>query len=94
MIRQFMTKKILARIVTASLMLAAMLIAQSLRGQTARGDDPEARPPVSKADVQIVHRAREILNSQSNGTVPIQGSVRQMPRPSAFTALWKRLRMR
>ena len=61
-----MTKKTSARIVTASLMLAAVLIAQSLWGQTARGDDPEARPPVSKADVRIVQRAREILNSPSH----------------------------
>jgi hypothetical protein len=61
-----MITKRLARIVTASLMLAAMLIAQSLWGQTARGDDPEARPPVSKADVRIVQRARAILNSPSS----------------------------
>ena len=62
-----MTKKMSARIVAASLMLAAMLIAQSLSGQSARatGDDPEARPPVSKSDVRIVQRAREILNSPS-----------------------------
>jgi len=28
-------------------------------------EDPEVRPPVTKADVKIAHRAREILNSPS-----------------------------
>ena len=65
-IRQSITKKIWAQIVAASLMLVVMLIAQPLRGQTPHSDDPEARPPLSKADVRIVQRAREILNSPSN----------------------------
>jgi hypothetical protein len=30
------------------------------------GDDPDARPTVTKADVRIVKRAREILNSPSS----------------------------
>ncbi|HKN75265.1 MAG TPA: hypothetical protein VJW94_08810 [Candidatus Acidoferrum sp.] len=60
-----MTKKVPARMLADFLMLAAMLIAESLHGQTGAGDDPEARPPVSKADVRIVQRAREILNSPS-----------------------------
>ena len=62
-----MTKKMSSRMLAAFLMLAAMLIAESLQGQTASGagDDPEARPPVSKADVRIVQRALEILNSPS-----------------------------
>jgi len=38
------------------LMLGAALGAQTR-------DDPDARPPVTKADVQIVQRAREILSS-------------------------------
>ena len=43
-----------------------LLPAQRLAGQAAGGDDnPDARPPVTKADVRIVQRAREILNSQS-----------------------------
>jgi hypothetical protein len=29
------------------------------------GDDPDARPPVTKADVRIVQRARQILDSPS-----------------------------
>lgn len=50
-----------------SLMFAAVLIAEPLRGQVARGnaDGPQARPPVSRADVRIVQRAQEILNSPS-----------------------------
>ena len=37
-----------------------------LAGQTAGGDDnPDARPPVTKADLRIVQRARQILNSPS-----------------------------
>jgi hypothetical protein len=49
-----MTKKMSAGMLTALLMPAAMLIADSLRGQTAGGadDDPDARPPVSKADLR------------------------------------------
>src|SRR5438270_194448 len=51
---------------------AALLIfvvarpAQWLAGQAAgSGDNPDARPPVTKADVRIVQRAGEILNSPS-----------------------------
>jgi hypothetical protein len=40
---------------------------QSSVGQSAGSvaDDPEVRPPVTKVDVQIVQRAREILDSES-----------------------------
>jgi hypothetical protein len=34
----------------------------SPKGSSEEKDDPEVRPAVSKADVQIVQRAREILN--------------------------------
>jgi hypothetical protein len=49
------------------LIFAAVLTAQPLPSQAggSGGDDPDARPPVTKADVRIVQRAREILNSQS-----------------------------
>ena len=62
-----MRKKVSARLLAGLLMLAALLIAEPLPGQTAggAGDNPEARPPVSKADLRIVQRAREILNSPS-----------------------------
>ena len=62
-----MKKNIPARMLVAFLTLIAMLIAESLRGQTTAdtGDDPEARPPVTKADVRIVQRAQEILSSPS-----------------------------
>jgi hypothetical protein len=51
----------------ALLILAAVLPAQWLAGQAAGGgdDNPDAKPPVTKADVRIVQRARKILNSQS-----------------------------
>ena len=67
MTKKMSARKTSARMLAAFLMLAAMLTAGSRRGQTAAGagDDPEARPPVSKADVRIVQRAREILKSPS-----------------------------
>jgi hypothetical protein len=40
---------------------ALVLLAIALQAQTP--DDSEARPPVTKADVRIVQRAREILSS-------------------------------
>jgi hypothetical protein len=56
-----------AVIPAALLIFAAALAAQPIPRQAAvsGGDDPDARPPVTKADVQIVERAREILNSES-----------------------------
>jgi hypothetical protein len=49
------------------LVFVAVTLGQSQVGQSTRSmaDDPEARPPVTKADVQIVQRAREILDSES-----------------------------
>lgn len=47
----------------AILILAVVRPIASLAAQSTGGDDSEARPPVTKADVQIVQRAREILNS-------------------------------
>jgi hypothetical protein len=46
-------------------MFAVALAAQTPPGKAAAGagDDPQARPPVTEADVRIVQRAREILNS-------------------------------
>jgi hypothetical protein len=54
-------------LIPAALLICAVLVpAQWLAGQAAGGDDnPDARPPVTKADVRIVQRAREILNSPS-----------------------------
>jgi hypothetical protein len=51
------------RLVTAAvvLMFAAPLAAQSSSDQ--KKDDPDARPPVTKTDLQIVQRAAEILDS-------------------------------
>ena len=58
---------------TRSLILAALLILATavpmrwLMGQGAGsgGDNPDARPPVTKADLLVVQRAREIINSPS-----------------------------
>ena len=62
-----MKEKTWVLIPVALLIFAAALPAQWLAGQAAGGgdDNPDARPPVTKADVRIVQRAREILNSQS-----------------------------
>ena len=49
------------------LVFAAVVQGQSPAGQSAGSvaDDPEAHPPVTKVDVQVVQRAREILDSES-----------------------------
>jgi hypothetical protein len=61
-----MKEKTCVLIPAALLIFAAVLPVQWLAGQAAGGDDnPDARPPVTQADVRIVQRAREILNSQS-----------------------------
>jgi hypothetical protein len=62
-----MKRKTWPLISAALLIFAAALSAQQLAGPAAGsgGDDPDARPPVTKADVRIVQRARQILNSQS-----------------------------
>jgi hypothetical protein len=54
-----------ARLLTiAGLLLAACLNAQGTGNQpVVRTDDDELRPPVTKADIEIVHRARQILDS-------------------------------
>jgi hypothetical protein len=56
-----------ALIPAAILIFAVASMAQSLPSQAAAngGDDSEAKPPVTKADVQIVQRARAILDSQT-----------------------------
>jgi len=60
-------KKTWALIPAALLIFSTSLMAQPFQGRASasNGDDPDARPPVTKADVRIVQRAREILNSQS-----------------------------
>jgi hypothetical protein len=57
--------KVCVLISAALLMFAVALAAQTPSGKAAGGsnDDSEARPPVTKADIRIVQRAREILNS-------------------------------
>jgi hypothetical protein len=41
----------------------AVLLILAIALQTQKGGDPDARPPVTKADVRIARRAREILDS-------------------------------
>jgi hypothetical protein len=54
-------------ILTVILLFAAVLRAQVPDDKTAKpsDDDPEVRPPVTKVDVRILQRAREILSSPS-----------------------------
>jgi hypothetical protein len=59
-----MHKKVNFAIVSAVLLFAAALIADAM-SQKDSGDDPEAHPPVTKADLKIVQRAREILSDPS-----------------------------
>jgi hypothetical protein len=53
-------------VLPAAVVLIFLVAVPGLAGQVAKGgDDPEARPPVTEADVRIVKRAREILHSPS-----------------------------
>jgi len=47
----------------ASLLLPLAAAAQVPAAQPASGDDADARPPVNAADVQVVQRARQLLDS-------------------------------
>jgi hypothetical protein len=58
-----MHRKVNLVILSAALLLTA-LIADGMP-QKDSGDDPDAHPPVTKANLQIVQRAREILNDPS-----------------------------
>ena len=50
----------------AVLMLPVTVKAQATAAQSSAADDSNARPPVTQADLQIVQRARKILDSPSN----------------------------
>ncbi|HXW91263.1 MAG TPA: hypothetical protein VEK33_12015 [Terriglobales bacterium] len=58
------TRSIIPAVIVLS---AAVLSLQWLTGQETggSGDNPDARPPVTKSDLEIVKRAGEILNSPS-----------------------------
>jgi len=60
-----MTERARRLILAAILISVAALPMQWLSAQAAGEDDPDATPPVTTADVRIVKRAREILNSES-----------------------------
>jgi hypothetical protein len=57
-----MHKKMGFAIVSIVLLFAAVLMADTM---PQKGDDPDASPPVTKADLKIVQRAREILGDPS-----------------------------
>jgi hypothetical protein len=57
--------KLRIQMVLLLLVPVAALLAQALLSAQAGGDDPEAKPPVTRADVQIVERAQQILNAES-----------------------------
>src|SRR5262249_10542546 len=59
-----MHRKVNLAITCAVLFLAAALIGDAMP-QKDLGGDPEAHPPVTKADLKIVQRARKILNDPS-----------------------------
>jgi len=56
-----MNRKLSPPTAVVVLIIAATLAAQSSSNQ--KKDDPDARPPVTKADLQIAQRATEILDS-------------------------------
>jgi len=52
------------RLLSVAILAAlAALPMQPLAAQAKGNDDPDARPPVTQADLRIVKRAREILNT-------------------------------
>ncbi len=55
----------LASVLSSHFWYGHSLSAQGTAPQSAAVDDSNARPPVTKADLQIVNRAREILDSPS-----------------------------
>jgi len=59
-----MHKKVNFAIASAVLLFTAARITEAM-SQKDPGDDPEVHPPVTKTDLKIVQRAREILNDPS-----------------------------
>ena len=58
--------KMLVQHIVAALLLTAALDAQTVGNHSSSGiDDADARPPVTKADLEIAKQARKILNSQT-----------------------------
>jgi hypothetical protein len=51
------------RVLIAAVILICVAALQGQSSSPKDGDDPEARPPVTKSDLQIVQRARQILES-------------------------------
>lgn len=58
--------------------------------QSGSNDDPEAHPPVTKADLRIVHRARQILNDPSKWN---RADTRDCPTDASTFSLYCALEM-
>jgi hypothetical protein len=50
-------------LLTAALVLLSVAALQAQSSSDKNSDDPDARPPVTKADIGIVQRAKQILDS-------------------------------
>lgn len=84
-----MHNKLSLGIVLSVLLSTAALFADAML-QKDFGGDPEAHPPITKADVKIIQRARGILNDPSNGIEPIQDFAPTTQKRSV-SILWKKL---
>ena len=62
---RFSSANLLVCLVVATLLLPFDAKAQGTATQSTAVDDSKVRPPITKADLQIVKRAREILDSPS-----------------------------
>jgi hypothetical protein len=51
------------RLLTAAVVLLGVAALQAQSSSDKNSDDPDARPPVTKADIRIVQRAKQILDS-------------------------------
>jgi hypothetical protein len=51
------------RLLTAAVVLLGVAALQAQSSSDRNSDDPDARPPVTKADIRIVQRAKQILDS-------------------------------
>ena len=56
--------KLISRIlVSVAALIVAITLSAQAQSNSSAPDDPDARPPVTRADVRIVQRAKQILNS-------------------------------
>jgi hypothetical protein len=56
--------KLISRIlVSVAVLIVAITLSAQAQNNSSAPDDPDARPPVTRDDVRIVQRAKQILNS-------------------------------